>query len=192
MSKVEDEIRKALESYHKEILFSVGSRVYNAAMSLRDDAVVNREAAFGKHDFTGNLLNSIVVAVYKDGEPDRAYFASGMVKGSIQAKMTAPKTYHFKVDYEEDESDYQADVETNRGRGEEDARRFFEEYRPQFKDAYTIVFAYTTEYASFVENLRHTTGFYVTYSNAKRLKNVLRLPRTYGRTTYSVMEEAPF
>lgn len=192
MSKVEEEIEKAMKEWHEDVLESVYTKVYHYAFTLLTEALVNRQTAPGKHNYTGNLLNSIVVCVYKDGNPDIAYFASGEVKGAIRAKMTAPKHYHFEVDYEGTESEYDPSVVTDEGLGAQDAKDFFSEYRPENKDKFTIVVAYTTEYASWVENARHTAGFAYTYSFAKKTaKHFLGLETASYRQSYSVVE-APF
>lgn len=198
MSKVEEEIQKAMREFHTEILQSVEQKVRSYASSLRDMAVIGREEAIGKHNFTGNLLNSIVVCVYKDGNPDVAYFASGIVKGAIQAKMTKSHgPYGFKVDYEGGPSLYRIEgefavppeVETNHGYGAKDAQDFFAEYRPSRGEKYTIVLAYTAEYASFVESARHTTGFLEAYTWADKTAFwSLGLERVYSRPSYSVLE----
>lgn len=168
MSKIEDEIENAYAGFRKEIDEFVSGQVYVFARDLVTQAIIERQSAPGSHNFTGNLLNSIVVCVYKNGAPEVAYYPSeyGVAK-AIRFKMSGPKVYHFKHDYDGDESSYEAMTKTNQGWGEDDARNFFREYNPGNKSRYCIVVAYTTEYASFVDSYRHTTGFTGTYSYAK-------------------------
>lgn len=192
MSKIEQEIEKAMKAFHEDIIADVYYKVHHYAYALMVEAIANRYNAPESHNFTGNLLNSIVVCVYRDGNPDIAYFASGELRGAIRAKMTAPKHYRFKVDYDGAASEYDADIETDKGYGAQDAKNFFSEYRPAGKDKFDIVVAYTTEYAAWVESKRHTVGFVNTYSFAKHTaKGYLKLPESEGRSPYSVVE-APF
>lgn len=180
MSKVEEEIESAMKAFMHEVYDDVRERVGVYARALIAEAVANRQSAPRKHNFTGNLLNSIVVCVYEQGRPWVAYYPSqyGIVK-AIRFKMTRPRKYHFKRDYDGDESTYKAEIETNQGWGVDDAREFFEEFRPSSTAKYCIVVAYPTEYASFVESYRHTTGFVGTYTWAKHNGwNILQLPWT--------------
>lgn len=179
MSKVEQEIESAMKSFMQEAYADVSSRVGVFARALLTEAIANREMAPNKHNFTGNLLNSIVVCVYEDNKPQTAYYPAQYGIKAIRFKMTAPRSYGFKRDYEGTESHYDPEIETNEGWGEEDAKEFFQEYNPGSRAKYCIVVAYTTEYASFVEAVRHTTGFTDTYWWAKfKGKNILRLPWT--------------
>lgn len=180
MSKVEQDIEQALREFKKGILDDVDTRVGIFARAIITQAIIERQTAPGKHNFTGNLLNSIVVCVYKDGSPMIAYYPSqyGTAK-AIRFKMTSPRHYHFKKDYDGDESTYDPQIGTNQGWGEDDAREFFGEYNPGSKAKFYIVIAYPTEYASFVEAYRHTTGFAGTYAWAKHNGwNILQLPWT--------------
>lgn len=111
------------------------------------------------HDFTGNLLNSIVVALYRRGKLAQATFSASMVPGEIAPKMTTGKFYHWKPDYQGDERSFQADVKTDEGYGKYDAQSFVVYYKADPKLVFEIVCAYTTEYATWVEQQRNTTGF---------------------------------
>lgn len=195
MSKIDDTIEKALREFHDEAVSSVYPYVYSYAMTLVTEAVAQRLEAPEAHNFTGNLLNSIVACVYKDGKPDVAYFSNGKVRGAIRAKMTYPNHYHFKVDYDGAvDSDYTPDVETDQGYGAEDAQAFFSEYVPSSNEKYTIVLAYTTEYADWVEQMRHTTGFARTYQFARKTAKgyLCNLPRTDGNAARFSAIEVPF
>lgn len=180
MSKVEQEIEQAMKEWKQEIYDRVDNKVRSFAMAIISQAIIERQTAPGKHNFTGNLLNSIVVCVYKDGQPDMAFYPSqyGVTK-AIRFKMTNHRHYHFKKDYDGEESDYDPQIATNQGWGEDDARNFFREYNPGNGAKYYIVVAYPTEYASFVEAFRHTTGFTGTYTWTKHNGwKILQLPWT--------------
>lgn len=183
MSKISEEVEKAFKEYKKETVFPyVEKKVLYTAELLIRKAVYYRNSAPEKHNFTGNLLASIVACVYKEGKPLRAFYASDKVIGVIDYKMSAPKKYTFKEDYEGTSSTYTPDIVTNKGLGEDDARSFFEEYRPEYNDPYCIVLAYTTEYADWVENKRRTTGFAYVYTDMEKNGwKFLQLYRTYRR-----------
>lgn len=114
------------------------------------------------HNFTGNLLNSIVVCLYEDGVPRSAYYAAeeGNVRSAIMHKMTDRKKPYFfsKGDYDGKTSSFHASVHTDGGWGIDDARAFFNSFRPEGRNSFDIVVAYTVEYANFVQMQRNTTG----------------------------------
>lgn len=117
-----------------------------------------REYNENAHNFTGNLINSIVAVLYKDGVEKYAEYASRTVgKPAIRVKMTAPKSYHFRRDWQGAESHYMADEETNRGWGIDDADRFVKQYHPKGK-GWVVTLAYPVEYAAYVEKHRQSTG----------------------------------
>lgn len=166
--KMYDEIQKRCDSYCGELL--------SIAITER---IKMRPAA---HDFTGNLLNSIVVCLYRERKPLRAYFAYETIDNAIRVKMTNPRNYFFKDDYQHTESRYHgsgpAEVPTNQGLGEDDAIRFFQQYKPSGNNIFDIVVAYTTEYASYVEAARGTVGFLQAYDRAENIGvEFLGLPR---------------
>ena len=122
------------------------------------------------HNFTGNLLNSIVVCLYKDGSPLNVFYAAGRdgVQKAIMPKMTArEKVYYFKRDYDGGESKFKATIPTNQGWGVDDAKEFFATFKPDGKNMFDVVVAYTTEYAEFVQMQRNTTGILETMGFAK-------------------------
>ncbi len=142
------------------------------------NAVLNRQNAPGAHDFTGNLLNSIVTGYYLDGEL-RAFFRaeSAGVRPSRYYKMRASHgTYFFKYDYRGRKSYYKPTIETDGGKGVEDAEMFIMTYTPRIRNGFEIVVAYTTEYATWVENERRTTGFMNTLAWAKKACRVNFIP----------------
>ena len=166
--KMYDEIEKRCDSYCSELL----SNAITERINMRPAA----------HDFTGNLLNSIVVCLYRERQPIKAYFAFETIDNAIRVKMTNPRNYFFKDDYQHTSSRYHgngpAEVPTNEGLGEDDAIRFFQQYRPSGHNIFDIIVAYTTEYALFVENARHTVGFLKAYDHADKVGvTLLGLPK---------------
>lgn len=126
---------------------------------LCERAIDFRLAEPEAHDFTGNLLNSIAVVLYRRGKLVQATLSSSMVPGEIARKMTAGKFYHFKPDYSGVERTYQPEVKTDEGYGKYDAQSFVLYYEANPNAIFEIVCAYTVEYAKFVEMQRHTTGY---------------------------------
>lgn len=167
-----------IDEYKKKFVKELeeNCRVFCNALCM---AAINfRESSPGKHDFTGNLLNSIVTCLYKDGSPIYACYAAERVPKAIQVKMTAGYRYTFGKDYEQSRSFYNPEVDTNEGWGEDDAKNFFNSYRPAGHNMFDIVVAYPTEYAGWVELRRGTTGIVGTYDTAARLGvDYLKLPR---------------
>lgn len=121
------------------------------------------------HNFTGNLLNSIVVGLYRDRQLTVAYYSSNLVPKAIQPKMNkrARRSYYFKRDYEGVKSKYLPEVKTNKGWGADDAERFMMRYQPPGGNMFDIVVAYTVEYADWVQQQRGTTGIMQTWQQAK-------------------------
>lgn len=142
------------------------------AQNIVYKAVEEREKNPQKHDFTGNLLNSIVSAVYKDKQFKKAFFSADIgLKKPRYYEMTASHKgtgkYHFKIDYEGKESNYKAEIETLHRKGVDDAYEFISTYMPDI-NGYVIVVAYTTDYADWVEQQRATTGFLATKRYAEK------------------------
>lgn len=140
---------------------------------LVNSAIRERYLAKGSHNFTGNLLNSIVVGLYRYGKPYVAFYAaSNLKRGAIARKMTFRKrrAYKFNPDYDNVKSSYLPKVKTDKGWGEEDARNFFYSYKANQSNMYEVVVAYPVEYASWIELQRKTTGILGTYESAKTLK----------------------
>lgn len=150
-------------------------RVLAFAKTFLQVAFSNRAHGDG-HNYTGNLINSILVAVYENGNPVKAMFAGKEfnLKPVRQGKMTTTKrgnarTYHFAPDYDGDMSSYKAEVKTNEGRGLDDAVKFVNTYKPSGRDIFHIVFAIPVEYADYIT----TSGFDETVAfaemNAKQM-----------------------
>ena len=123
------------------------------------------------HDFTGNLINSIVVVLYQDEEIADVWTAGehGQIRKPICRKMTArKKAYYYSNDYSNTQSKYRAEVPTNRGVADEDIQAFLNSNTPSVKDGFCVTVAYTVEYAEWVEMERGTTGYLKTLHNARK------------------------
>ena len=133
-------------------------------------AINARAKAEGAHNITGNLLNSIVVGLFREGKPLYAYYSANAVYRAKYRKMSYRKKrpYHFLRDYQGDEAWIIPQVVTNKGWGLDDALNFFAKWKPKNKQGFEIVVAYTTEYAQFVENERGTTGILATKNYVER------------------------
>ena len=154
-----DILRIALERQMESKYDEMESRFKKHCDDICEQAVDFRLDNPNAHDFTGNLLNSIVVALYRRGKLVQATFSSSMVPGEIAPKMTKGKFYHWKPDYQGDERTFLPDVQTDEGYGKYDAQSFVVYYKPDPKAVFEIVCAYTAEYATWVEQQRNTTGF---------------------------------
>ena len=174
-------IRKAFADYRKEIFNEVEIRCRKFCTDLCQEAIRARQESDGAHNFTGNLINSIVVCLYKNKEPINAYYAAQYVPKAIQVKMRyrKRKSYRFNPDYDGEKSHYLPTVQTNGGWGEDDARRFFQSFVPSGKNLFDIVVAYPVEYGKWVEMQRGTTGILRTYEHAGQVGvTYLKLERT--------------
>ena len=164
-------IAKALDGYKEYIADQVESQLKKYCWSLLDNAIKSRQQAPGSHNFTGNLLNSIVVCLYREGDPVIAYFASSLVPEAIVPKMRkrSRRRVFFSKDYDGEQSAYLPTVDTNGGWGKDDAQKFFEYYRPKGNHLFDIVVAYTVEYADWVNYERGTAGIVRTMQYAEDL-----------------------
>lgn len=140
------------------------------AQNIIYKAIEYRRKNPAKHDYTGNLLNSIVAAVYQNKDLKKAIFSGETgIKAPRYYEMTASHgRYHFEVDYEGKRSNYTPDVETLRRKGMDDAYEFISTYTPNI-NGFVVVVAYTTDYADFVEMQRGTTGYLSTFKYAKKV-----------------------
>lgn len=178
-------IHKGLLKFEKEVIeVEMEKRCIMFCNTLCGMAIQYRFSNPDAHNFTGNLLNSIIVCLYKRRSPVYACYAAGSVRKTISVKMTArKKPYHFTPDYEGEESSYSADVKTNQGWGEDDARDFFQAFRPSGNELFDIVVAYPVEYGKWVEMERATTGIVETYEYAMKYGlKLLSIP--YGKIPF--------
>lgn len=160
-----------MKNYRKYILDTTEKELSAYCWRLLDSAIKNREQNDAAHDFTGNLLNSIVICLYREGSPAIAYYASSLVPEAISPKMKQRKRrrYFFRPDYSGENSAYLPTIQTNGGWGRDDAEEFFESYNPRGRNMFDIVVAYTVEYAKWVEVQRQTTGIINTHGEAKKV-----------------------
>ena len=165
-------IDTAFKKFEKQIEDMTEQELQKYCWSILQAAIKARESNPNAHDFTGNLLNSIVVCLYRRRKPVIAYFSSSLVGEAIRPKMrvltTKEKRYGFNPDYSGKHSVYKPTVNTNGGWGRDDAEEFFETYVPKGNNMFDIVVAYTVEYANWVEIQRQTTGILQTQKFAER------------------------
>lgn len=167
MAGISQAISKGFTDYKQYILRTTEKELRQWCWELLNAAIQWREKNTRAHNFTGNLLNSITVCLYRRNSPVIAYYSSSLVPEAIRPKMSAPKRSYFKRDYEGARSVYKPEVVTNRGWGKDDAEAFFESYSPRGNNLFDIVVAYTTEYAGFIEYERQTTGALQTWQQAR-------------------------
>lgn len=147
-----DELQQKLKAYADDLLES--------AVRFRFERTYSSPAA---HNFTGNLVSSIAVGLWRKGK-----LVHGVIAGSQnqvtkvwRRKMTGPdRWYKFRVDWDTNKNTmYHAEVVTDEGFGRDDARRFLDTHRPGRNEEFHLAVAYTVEYAEWVETKRHTTGY---------------------------------
>lgn len=171
MARNKQTIHKAVEDYKAKVIIpAVEARLKLWCSQILDASILARQRNPAAHNFTGNLLNSIVVCLYKNREPVMAWYASDRVPEAIAPKMKKRqrKRVFFSPDYDGEESAYLPTVETNGGWGKDDAQNFFENYMPKGNNLFDVVIAYPTEYADWVEMNRATTGILNTYQYVQR------------------------
>ena len=162
--------RKITHQMREEIMKKIEVNVYQLGYDLLRRAISLRVNHPDAHNITGNLLNSIVVCIYRDNQPRIAYFTEDFnIKKAVMKKMSERKRkkYNIYPDYEGGHSTYKPEVRTNKGWGIDDARKFAHSYRPNSGSAFDIVVCYPVEYATFVDNERQSTGIAETYTDAK-------------------------
>lgn len=184
MGQVEDIMtawKKQLDAEMKEKCSTLALQILRRALYYRERLVANDIG----HNYTGNLVNSIVCGVWEDGAFQTAYFGSKFVgREPIMQKMTNRKngearTYiytkaladslkkknkdayyvHEGPDFSDAFSKYYAEVRTNPSiKGEANALEFIRSFHPRVRNGYVIALGYPVEYAEFVEKLRASTG----------------------------------
>lgn len=171
MSATKTLVNKAFEEYRKQMDDEIEKRCRSFCAELCEAAVRFRLNNVEAHNFTGNLINSIVVALYRQGKPIHASYANDAMPKAIQFKMTASHgKYYFRRDYDNAEHTvYVPDVETDEFLGLDDAMYVAQSYKPTGHNMFDILVAYSTEYAEFVERERQTTGIINTYAHAEKV-----------------------
>lgn len=164
----------AVKDYRKYITSEVEKGCRRLCEYLCVQAVKERKAAPGAHDFTGNLITSIVVCMYKKGTAQDAWYAAQYEPKAIRIKMRqrpTKKRYYFKTDYSGAQGTSYTpppgSPDVSGRYGVDDAKNFFNSYKPAGGHDYTIVIAYPVEYAEWVETQRATTGYMQTFAWAK-------------------------
>ena len=171
MARNKATIQKAVENYKNQVIIpTMEAEMKKWCSHILDAAIKARQKNPQAHNFTGNLLNSIVVCLYKNAKPAIAYFSSDIVPEAIMPKMKKRlrKRVFFKRDYDGEESAYLPTVETNGGWGRDDAQEFFESYKPKGNNLFDIVVAYTVEYANWIQMQRATAGILNVWQFAER------------------------
>ena len=163
-------VDKAFKKYRKQMEDELEKRCRDFCAELCKAAVKFRQEGPG-HNYTGNLINSIVVVLYRQGKPIHASYANDIIPEAIQFKMTAShKKYVFKRDYDgEEHTVYLPELETNELLGLDDAMYVAQNYKPAGRNMFDILVAYSTEYAEFVESQRQATGIIKTYAHAQHV-----------------------
>lgn len=169
-------LKKGFEGFEKQILSATEARLKSWCYDLMVMAYKNRLSNPRGHEFTGNLLNSIMVGLYRRRQPVYVCIVGdhGVVRAPIGGKMRVrasqlgytSKMYRFKKDWEGRSSAYVPTVNTDGGNGVDDARDFFRSYRPDGNNMFDVVVAYPVEYANWVEGERQTTGYLQTFQDA--------------------------
>ena len=131
------------------------------------------------HNFTGNLINSICVVLYEKSKGKKtSFFADSTgLKPAIRRELSyvtykgrkrrnriyfRPGSRFGSADWSGSISHINAEslIPTDESYGYSDARKFASSWVPRSTSAdFVICVAYTSEYADFVEQQRHTTGF---------------------------------
>lgn len=122
---------------------------------LLQQAILGRKTG-GGHNVTGNLINSLVVLLYKKGRFVSGYFAhEDLKKPPLRVKMTAGKKYYIKPTWDGGSFAGKVGVDTNEGWGMDDAIDFASSYKSNPSNLFEVVVACPVEYAGFIA---HDTG----------------------------------
>lgn len=169
-------LRRGLKEFRKQQYDLLERKLVGYCGKLLNEAVEARldSSISGKgHNFTGNLINSIVVGLFREGNLVMFVTPSDAgqeIERPVRKKMTYPFKYYFSenkkkskygLDWDQTHpsSYYEPELKTNLSYGNADAKRFIRTYPVNKKVVFQIVVGYTTEYASFVEAKRGTTGY---------------------------------
>ncbi len=167
MSNTSSQLIKILGEQKERLYEKWEGRLTEFCKELVRYAVEERLSDPSAHNYTGNLINSIVVMMFREGQFTHVFEAG--VRQPITYKMSGPTKYHFTVDWDGAESNYEAEVTTNRGFGNADAYEFSHRYKANPNAIFEIVLAYPVEYAEFVENLRGTVGYAAMWEYVRHL-----------------------
>lgn len=122
------------------------------------DSILPSQAEF--RNLTGNTLTSYAYGVYLNGIIQTIGMYVG--KDAIRVKLDKGEILRDFTDYDGGFRKYfKAEVETDKGYGNESSRKFLSEYKPSGK--YSIIFTTGTEYSAYLENVLNlnvlTDGF---------------------------------
>ena len=161
---VVNEIYKSLDDFCRNLLL--------------DAVIYNRRLNPEAHQYTGNLINSIVVILFdKNNGVKSDYYAYDRLKSPIRREMSAKTTrggmrkraVHFRPDWQgTPHSRYHPELVTDESFGPADARGFAASWMPVTGKDFEICVAYTSEYAEWVEIHHHSTGFLNSMRYAKQ------------------------
>lgn len=170
-------IDKAFKGYADHIDKIVYSKLDQWCREILRSAIYFRLREPEGHDFTGNLINSICVVLYRKSTGTKSsYFAFDSLKLPIRREVSGINTrgrrrknkIYFRPDWSGEMgsrlrgSDL---IPTDESWGQNDAVQFSNMWTPKNPNLdFVICVAYTSEYASFVEHERNTTGILQTES----------------------------
>lgn len=181
-------IDKAFADFAKRVDQQIFGQLDAFCKDLLRKAVWERLHSTGAHQFTGNLVNSIVVCMYRRSTGKKYnYYAYNSVKLPIRRELSSlssrgrrrknriwfrPGSRFGSVDWSGNWSSLDPEklVATDESWGQNDALSFASHWHPiSISNDFSICVAYTSEYASFVENERQTTGYLNTLDYAERM-----------------------
>ena len=165
-------VRKAFDGYAKHIDKIVYSKLDKWCVEILRKAVFERLNPVDGHNFTGNLINSICVVLYRKSTGTKttyfAYDKAGLklpirreISGLNARKRQRKNRIWFRPDWSGETSALRGSglIPTDQSWGQNDAAKFAMNWLPRNGECdFVICVAYTAEYASFVEHERNTTG----------------------------------
>ena len=156
-------LKRAMERFRDEKVDKIQSHMIDLCGKTVKEAINARLHLEGTRQFTGNLLNSIACALYRDGRLVHASYSKDEVAPPVRRKMTAPKVYSFEPAWDGGlVRRFKPEIQTGQRQGPQDALDFVRNFTPDKGTLLQMVLAYTTEYATFVEAIRGTTGYFQT------------------------------
>lgn len=177
MNRNKEVVDKAFADYARHIDLIVYNQLDKWCSEIIRKAVFERLNPIGGHNFTGNLINSIVVLLYrKSNSTVSTYFASQTgLKPAIRRELSAitykgrrrRQKIHFRPGSRFGDRDWSGQwstlrpenlIPTDESYGSTDAMRFANRWKPKVDADFVVCVAYTSEYATFVEQQRQTTG----------------------------------
>lgn len=171
-------VEKAFDGYAKHIEKITYGRLDSWCVEILRSAVRFRINQPDGHNFTGNLINSICVLLYRKSTGTKttyfAYDKAGIklpirreISGLNARKKQRRNRIWFRPDWEGEQSALKGSnlIATDQSWGQNDAHAFATWWTPEHPECdFVICVAYTSEYASFVEHERQTTGYLETES----------------------------